>query len=167
MDIDAWLDQFDGKNISTLSEARMACRDRPDYLDVLIALCRDTRGCFADGASWMLKAELEDGTALAADQIENLSQALKAVPTWQAWLHICQMIDHLSLTAPQAQRFVDWGQGLRDHKRPFLRAWSLHLLVFIAKEFPTYADAAEQALILAEQDTAASVRARARQLRKS
>ena len=49
----------------------------------------------------------------------------------------------------------------------FIRAWSVHGAVVLADQHPAYRDSALDLLAAAEQDDAASVRARIRRTRKS
>ena len=85
---------------------------------------------------------------------------------WQSMLHICQSIEWIPLTHEQANRFFQWSQSLTNHSRPFLRAWSLQVLIIIGSKYDTFQEEAIRALKNAHDDKAASVRARARKLQK-
>lgn len=159
--------KFDGKAVSLLSETRIACNSLPGYLDDLIALSFDPRANVADGATWILKVELDDGTRLPPDAIQCIVASLGKIRSWQAALHLCQSVEKLSLTSAQAERFVVWARTYANHTRPFVRAWSLHARVVLGHKFPALEHEASMALQAAEVDQAASVRARARQLRKN
>ena len=165
-DLERHLLEFDGVAVTILSEARAACRDAPGYSDDLIRLCCDPRAGIAAGATWILKAEADDGARFDATTITPLMTALGSLPSWQASLHVCQAAEALQLSPEQAGAFFDWAASLTDHARPFLRAWSLHAMVITALSFDSYRDAAEAALAAADDDPAASVRARARKLGK-
>lgn len=158
--------EFDGKAISLLSEARVLCRDRPGYIADLMQFCTDPRAHVADGAAWIVKAEIDDGARLDSVALDPLVQHLGAVPSWQAQLCLCQAVSGFDLTADQAALFYAWADTLADHDRPFLRAWSLHARVTISQKHPDFRAQAKAALNAADQDKAASVRARARNLRK-
>ena len=164
-DLRASLLEFDGIAVSILSEARARCRDNDGFLDDLIGLCADPSGAVADGATWILKAELEEGTALSRAQTEALVAALDGLTARQSLLHVFQVVHRLHLTEAEAGRIIGRAKSFSDHKRPFLRAWSLHAVVVLARQFPKYRQDAEAALEQGEADKAASVRARARQLR--
>ena len=159
------LTEYDGKAVSLLSEARAMCQTSPDYIEELITLCADPRPVVSDGATWILKAELEDGLNLSPDLTQRLVGALDNIQSWAASLHLCQSVERLSLTSSQADHFLEWARGFADHPRPFLRAWSLHARVVLGRETDRHHAEAEEALRKAETDKAASVRARARQLR--
>ncbi len=162
--LEALLLENDGSNVSCLSEARAACRSDPAFHDTLAALSFDARPKIAEAATWILKAETEDGLTIASSCVELIADALDAIPSWQAQLHICQAIEGFECTAQHAEKFTSWAEGLADHPRPFLRAWSLSARVFLAQQFPELRKASRLALRGAAQDPAASVRARARQL---
>ncbi len=159
--------EFDGKAISCLSEAQVACGDAADYLDDLIRLCADPRPLVSAGATWILKAELETGKTLPDAHRDSLVQALPGITAWQATLHLMQVVDRLILTAEQGEVLAGWARQYADHKRPFLRAWSLHARVTLAHRFPRPDNDLQALLSEADQDQVASVRARARQLRKA
>ena len=72
--------EFDGVAVSILSEARAAFRDTPDYPDALIGFCIDSRPSIANGATWILKAEAEEGRKFGAELIEPLVKGLNDIP---------------------------------------------------------------------------------------
>jgi len=164
--IEDHLEAFDGVAISVLSEARAAFRDTDGYLEDLFRLCGDPRANICVGATWMLKAEADAGGRFATELTDRLVQVLDLIPSWQAKLHICQAIDAFDLTEDQARTVFTWSASLADHEKPFLRAWSLHAAVRLGLKFEELRPASEAALESAHQDPAASVRARARNLRK-
>jgi len=165
-DLRARLEEFDGVAVSMLSEARTNCRKHAGFLDDLITLSFDPDARVADGATWILKAELEDGAKLLPDQTERLVSSLGALTSWQSLLHVFQMIERVPLDESQAGRVVRWARSHAGHKRPFVRAWSLHAVVVLGRTFPKFRPDAEAALERGEADPAASVRARARRLRQ-
>ena len=65
--LEQYLADYDGKAVSLLSEARAVCQTAPEYLEELVSLCVDPRPFVSDGATWLLKAELEDGLALPSN----------------------------------------------------------------------------------------------------
>ncbi|MDF1778390.1 MAG: hypothetical protein P1V13_20365 [Rhizobiaceae bacterium] len=158
------LQDYDGVAVSILSEARIACRTAAGFQDDLIRLCCDQRPVIADGATWILKAELEAGVQLSAPLIDRLIASLDDVQSWPARLHLCQCIRHFHLSPGQAFALRLWLGPLLNHQRPFLRAWALDGLCHL----PNAGQEPEilQHLDAMETDPAASVRARARALRK-
>lgn len=157
---------YDGKAVSILSEAQAASRNTPNYLYDLVRLCFDPRTTMSDGATWILKAELEAGMDLPSDRVAQIVQSLDHIQSWQAALHIFQSIEYIDVTHEQAVRILDWAKQYAPHARPFLRAWSLHARAVLGQAFPDLKHEVGIALEAAGDDPAASVRARARQLRK-
>ncbi|MGI9354281.1 MAG: hypothetical protein ACR2PF_03855 [Rhizobiaceae bacterium] len=98
--------------------------------------------------------------------IDLLANGLSDIPSWQAKLMICQSVEAFDLTAEQAKKFFHWAISLTDHSRPFLRAWSLHVIVIVGMKFHEFRNTSEAVLSTAASDAAASVRARARNLEK-
>ena len=159
------LARFDGKTTAVLSEIRAAHRDRPAFLTALIRLAAHEDSPISDGATWLIKDLLDDGVRLTQAQTEDLVGQLPAVTSWSAQLHLCQCVRHLDPPAAQESVWADWLSGLLISERPFLRAWSMDGLQHLAARDSRLEARAAAALEAAENDPAASVRARARQWR--
>ena len=164
--LETLLHDFDGNSVSMLSEARAKCSKQPGYLDELVRLCAHPQAEISNGATWILKAEVDDGFRLDTQHVDTIARALKHLSSWQAHLHICQAIDGFLLTESQVNSFIDWASSLADHPRPFVRAWALHVVVCLGMQFDRFRHLPQQALDRAKDDRAASVRARARNLIK-
>ena len=160
------LRSFDGKAVSILSEIRAGFDGRETFVAELVSLAGDDEGAVSDGATWLIKNLLDEGASLTPSQTEDLIGRLDAITTWQAQLHICQMVPHLEMPEPLTDACADWLTGLLNSDRPFLRAWSMDALQQCAVRRATLAGRSEAALAAAEQDPAASVRARARSWRR-
>ncbi|MEM9440715.1 MAG: hypothetical protein AAGA73_09750 [Pseudomonadota bacterium] len=158
---------FDGKNVTVLSKIAVRYGDRLDYVDGLLATADDPEGHRSDGATWLIKAYLDAGGELTKPQFEMLVSKLGALKTWASQLHVCQLVRHLRPNEQQANTIVRWLIPILAHDRPFLRAWSLDALCHASAQHSAYADRAMESLNAAMEDPAASVRARARNLRKS
>lgn len=157
---------FDGRATTILGEAEARFRARPDYAASLVALAGDAEPAVSSGATWLLKAHLEAGGALAPAETDALTASLRAIAAWDAQLHVCQSVRYLTLSARDAGRLARWLESLLAHERPFLRAWSLDALWRLASRHQRHRRRAEQAFEAAGEDPAASVKARARKLRK-
>ena len=160
------LRQSDGKGITTLSEIRAAFAGGRTFLSELIGLVGHDETPISDGATWLIKDRLDDGVRLTRSQTEILVGSLHAISSWQAQLHICQSIRHLEISGSLTDDCADWLKPLLRSDRPFLRAWSMDALQWLGSHSPELAGPVEAALTAAEQDSAASVRARARHWRK-
>ncbi|WP_229953775.1 hypothetical protein [Parasphingorhabdus litoris] len=158
------LQAFDGKAVTLLGEIEAEYRGEANYLDALIALAAHDQAEVSSGATWLIKAALEGGEALSPAQSEALWDEIPAIRYWQAQLHVCQSAAHLTFSADGAATMDRWLTPLLHHDRPFLRAWSVDALCRIAVQHPEYGHAARDAARAAAKDSAASVRARVRQL---
>jgi hypothetical protein len=160
------LSSFTGSETTILGEAEAAYAEQPGYLDCLLTLIPSPEEALSAGATRLLKSAFEKGHTLDARQLAGLIIALPAIRAWQAKLHICQSVQYLALTPDLATALADWAEPLLSHKRPFLRAWSLSAYVTAAQAESGLADKARAHLGNADMDDAASVKARARALRK-
>lgn len=151
--------------MTLLSEAQAAFSSEPDYPQWLADFAGDEDWRVSSGSTWLLLDHLKQGNGLAATPLQKLLDSLDDLSHWSAQLHVCQSIRHLHLDAVQASRFADWLETMLEHKRPFIRAWALDGMVSLGRKFEPLSGRAVAALDAAEKDEAASVRARARNLR--
>lgn len=156
------LRRFDGKATTILSEARVEFGGRRNFLSELVRLAGHDDAQISAGATWLIKNCLEDGERLTQRQTADLVGRLAAIATWPAQLHICQSMQYLKTPPHLAGRCADWLTPLLQSDRPFLRAWSMDALQHLALRSSELTGRAAAALETAEQDPAASVRARAR-----
>lgn len=158
--------EFDGKAVSILSEAQAQFGASASFLPELVDLASRQTEHIADGATWLIKNCLEKGERLTPETTAILFSNLNEVTTWQAQLHVCQSFAYLEIPSPAATNTAAWLDGLLQHKRPFLRAWSMDAYQHLAIQHPSLEARAEVALAEAERDQSASVKARARHARK-
>ena len=158
---------FDRKSPSVLTEAAAIYGSDKTYFDRLADLSADEDDAVSSGATWLIKHHAENGEALAPDQCVTLADHLDRITAWDAQLHICQSARLLPYPDKVTDRLLTFARPLLAHRRPFLRAWSLDLLCHLAERNHGIGSEAETALAHAEKDPAASVRARARNLRKA
>lgn len=161
------LGSYDGRSVSMLSELADQYQGSAPFIDAIISLSADATDTISDGATHMIKIHVDGGGALSAKQTGALVKNCGAVTSWQAQLHICQVIARLTLSASQAAALASWLKPLLSHQRPFLRAWALDALCAIAQVNDGFKKQALDALTAAENDKAASVRARARHISRS
>lgn len=159
------LADYDGRATTLLGEAEAALGKEPGYCDALIALAGGSDDTVAAGATWLIKNALEAGRTLDPGQTAGLIGHLPHMKAWPAQLHLCQSVRHLTISEGDAIVLADGLIPLLDHARPFVRAWALDALAQVARAHAEFGDRFVGALAKAERDEAASVRARARNLR--
>lgn len=154
------LTEYDGRSPSILSEILVRRHGQPGFLSGLIELASDEEPSVSEGATWIIKALVEDGHTLTPQDIERLIEGLDNITAWQAQLHVCQIVCRISVPKEAALTLGRWLTALLEAPRPFLRAWAVDALCRLQ---PTFLD--RTALLRRMQtDEAASVRARVRNL---
>lgn len=158
---------FDGKALTILGEIEARHDTKTGYRNALTALASDPTPAIASGATWLIKHYLENDGLLTPYQIDQLLSATPSMTDWMAQLHLCQSIQYLELSEEEAIILIPWLDILMSHQRAFLRAWALDALCHLTRQHAVFSHIAIVALETAEADTAASVRARARNIRKA
>lgn len=156
----AVIDPYDAQTLGRVYQA-----ERP-RLTTLIGFISDG-SLDAITGSWMLKHALEQGEQLTVPLTTRLIAALREDWAWEAELHICQCVQYMKIDPAEARTLANWLRKRLGHDRAFVRAWSLDALCALASANPRYRRSAGEALSDAETDPAASVRARARNIKKS
>ena len=160
------LREFDGRALSLLGETEAWLGGDPTYVDALIQCARSGEGFVASGATWLIKSALEAGLALSVEQMRAYARAIAGLGEWSAQLHACQSVRFLTIAEQESAALAEWLRSLLAHDRPFLRAWSLDALGHLAGQHASLEAEFLAALEAAEDDAAASVRARARKIRQ-
>ena len=156
---------YDGKDASQLSEFRARFGGSAGFLGDLATHVGAPEGAVSDGATWLIKDCAEAGMCPGPSETPAILARLDAVTSWQSALHLCQTAAFFAFSTAEARQFADWASRFLDHKRPFLRAWSMNALQEAAAQAPELRPRADAALARAEADASASVRARARKVR--
>jgi hypothetical protein len=160
-----FLNDYNGRSKDSLIEIAMRFADQPHYVDSIITLVGDSEPLLADGATWLVKHHLENNGEMSDAQVNALLAQAQRTTYWIAQLHLCQSIRYLSIPSTQSESLYHWLVLLLRHKKPFVRAWSLDGLWTLAAQYPYFREHAEQARENAMKDSAASVRARAKNLK--
>ncbi len=159
------LHAFDGKSLEPLKRCLAEDGLAAEDMARLIEACAAPSEKHRVGATWLLKAYLEQGGSLAAAQVAAFAATLAGLGHWEARLHACQLIRHLDVAAADVDAVTGFLDGEVAAQKPFLRAWACDALVHLSDRHTGLRAAAGAVLAAAEADPAASVRARARQLR--
>lgn len=156
------LSEYDGRSASILSEISMRHRGRARFLSDLVRLASDREPVISAGATWIMKVRLEQGQTLSRHDVGRLVRELEGVTAWQAQLHICQSVGHISVPEALVPDLESWLLQLLDAPRPFLRAWTVDAVCRL------WGGSSKTDAVLAQMqsDQAASVRARVRNLKR-
>ncbi|WP_298937462.1 hypothetical protein [uncultured Ruegeria sp.] len=154
------LTDYDGRNPSILSEIAARHEGQPWFLSSLADLVPDEEVVVSEGATWIIKAMVEKGHNFMPHDVERLVTRLDEVTAWQAQLHICQSLVHMSVPQKVEPILKQWLNPLLDAPRPFVRAWATDALCRLCdKHSDRWA-----LLDRMSEDEAASVRSRVRSL---
>lgn len=158
---------FDGKSTAPMERFAAAySADARLVADLCDFAGGDDRNVQA-AATWLLKRFGVTGAQLSPSQSETLLSLLIQETGWLSRIHVLQMMDALivplSLAAPLMSALAAQATGANT----FIRAWSVHGAATLADQHPEFRDRALDLLAAAEQDEAASVRARIRRTRQA
>ncbi|MFK8033272.1 MAG: hypothetical protein AB8B94_03930 [Hyphomicrobiales bacterium] len=131
-ELHALLSKFDGRTTTSLTDIEVAHGHEDGYVNSLIFLIGNGETNQSDGATWLIKAWLEQNKPFSKAQSDQLIERLPLIDCWQSQLHICQSIKNLTISASEASHVCEWLHGLLRHEKPFLRAWSLNALIVIS-----------------------------------
>ncbi len=159
--------EFDGKTTGSLEAACKAVGKDFTAFERLFELAdsQDTRLQIA--ATWALRKLLELGAEMTAEQSAAFIETAAAQSAWEAQLHIVQSVQFIRNEDLNTRRLAETITPWHAAKRPFLRAWTLDALCHLAQRDTSLKGSAAAMLAKADDDPAASVRARARNLKKA
>lgn len=158
------LADYDGNRVAVLEAIKRSRKPGPDVMAELVALAGADDPNVATGATWLLRAYVEDGTPLESDLVSSLALTLVGIDAPWARLHICQTVRSLSVPDRDAENFAAFLRRCVGSERPFVRAWATDGLHHLARQHDSYETEARAVLEAALTDRAASVRARARRI---
>ena len=164
LDLESELAAYDGKHKDRLEAlAAKLCPDAPTIRDLTALAQRDDAKLQA-GATWLFKHLHDQGFTFSAKQSDALLALLETAGHWEARLQLLQILP--ALTIPKAHktplyRLLLGGDYLQSPNK-FLRAWTYNALAVLADRFPDLRKAVAPLLAAAQEDEAASVRARLR-----
>lgn len=155
---------FDGNAVSYLSELQAQDPDPETLTERLIQVLGDADEMVQRGATWILFDQMKAGASISEADWRRIADRVIPIGDWQAALHLLQMLSFQSPPADTSKQFADFAAPYLEHKRPFLRAWSISALVTLASEDSELTETARKAVQIGLADPAASVRARARKV---
>ncbi|RNC80267.1 MAG: hypothetical protein ED559_00155 [Phycisphaera sp.] len=157
---------WDGKSAAGITDTYEAHANSRGFLGRLIALSGEPE-CEV-GATWLVKHHIEAGASMNADQTDRWYALAPGLTEWGAKLHLLQCMPAVPVPSGHARRIERWLSACLTIEQKFVRAWALSGYADLARAHPRYHDQAIDMLEDArENDPAASVRARARQVLKA
>ncbi len=164
--IDA-LSSFDGKRIDTLKAIAESFPVTPQLLIQLCELTQSEERKMQSASTWLLRRYHQAGAELSPQQTAQLLQVLLRDAYWEVRLHVLQLLGDLCI--PPEFVAALWAALIKqiEDRNKLIRAWSYNGLALLAHHYESYRNEALSSLAHGEQDEAASVRARIRQIRKS
>ena len=159
--------EYDGKGSEGLESIAAEIKPSTAVLQALCDFVDSGEARVQSAASWLLRRYAGAGAALSHRQTEQALKVLTAGGHWEARLHVLQMMGDLTVPARRVEPL--WPALIEQTKdaNKFVRAWSYYGLTVIADQHPSYRERARGLLAAADQDEAASVRARIRRMRKA
>ena len=137
-----------------------------DVAEKLVSLAGSPDANLAIGSTWLLKAFLEDGERLDPVHVDALAGSLASVEDDWARLHICQSLRFLDIPADRARDVAAFLEGCLGSEQKFVRAWVIDGFWRLALQHERFLAQALELVGRGERDPAASVRARACNLRR-
>ena len=118
------------------------------------------------GATWLLKHYLEAKQPLGQAYINEIYRALPLLVKWDAKLHVLQSIQFMPIANSVNGRLHTFFHACLTEKNKFVRAWAYNGFYELALQHLEYIAEAQTLLESAQQEEAASVKARVRNILK-
>jgi hypothetical protein len=115
-------------------------------------------------ATALLKRYREGGAVFVRPVVIRLLDILASAQTWEATLHLLQMLVYLPIPLSRTEWLCDVLYDLSRRSNTFVRAWAYSGLHHVADLYPAYRSEVSPLLDRAAHEEAAAVRARLRQL---
>ena len=100
------LADYDGKAVAPLETIRRIRSDDVTNVADAVALADAAEANVAIGATWLLRAWLEDGATMDAGLVSELGARLEHVLSPWAQLHLCQTVRFIEVPEPAAPAFA-------------------------------------------------------------
>lgn len=158
------LSDWDGKTVSYLSDLFNAERPNPNFVDQLLELLSEDK--LQSAVTWLLKYALENAVTLEAAQAYELLSKVDILTTWQAKLHLLQMMPLLHLPENLKYHLAGFCRSSTEDENKFVRAWGYNGLYELATIYSEFRDGLEIVFASAMETEPASVKARLRNIQQ-
>ncbi len=156
--------EWDGKSAAGIKAIFKTYHREDDFADNLISMLEFPAA--QKGASWLLKAFLEDGSSLSTSQVKRLYARMPDLEHWETVLHFLQILPLLTVPLSNKDAVHTFLRQCLNSKNKFVRAWTYNGLHHLAQQHPEFAEEVDALLIKALENEAPSVKARIRNIKK-
>ena len=161
------LRKFDGKHTAPLEKISKELIHHKGKIPELIVFAQHEDTKIQSAATWLIKHLNEESVKFSQPQTTALINLLGNLSHWEAKLHILQILSNLNIPANQYDVLhKDLRQTIQSENK-LLRAWAYNGLAILADQNSELRTDVCKTLNRAQTDSAASVRARIRNLSKS
>ncbi|MCF4098909.1 hypothetical protein [Maritalea mediterranea] len=154
---------FDGKQVAPLKQG-LAAADSDDFLALTDYFSHDNV-VFQTGATWLVKSALERSKEVPANVVEAMFDAADQYRHWEPKLHALQSVQFLDFAQIKREKVAAALPALSDDKKTLVQVWALDADVRLHVENESQLNRLQQKLNMALEKGAASLKARARQLK--
>ena len=157
--------EWDGKSADEIHKTFKRHQQDDNFVECLIDMLRFPNT--QKGASWQLKAFLEQDGTISADQVSQIYNLLSELKDWESRLHILQSMPYMPIAKGSTAAVEAFLRSGMQDKNKFVRAWSYNGFSLLGSQHQTYAAEANQLLKEAMIHEAPSVKARIRNILKA
>lgn len=158
---------FDGKHTEPLEAVASALQAQEGCIDELLVLSNSDEAKTQTAATWILKRLHDLPIIFTKSQTQKVLRLLRKVTAWEAKLHLLQILNGLEIPPQNGDRLrKTLDEHIRDENK-LVRAWAYNGLFVLGDQIARYRGDVAALLDRAQEDPAASVRARVRQIRKA
>ena len=167
-DLGADLLAFDGRHTDVLESIAGSIEPTPEVIGELCDLAATDNPRLQVAATWILKHFRDNGTAFGQSEVEQILDLLGHVGDWEARLHLLQLLPGAPVPQHRERKLYNvlTGNDYLHGSPKFVRAWTYNALAELADRNAALRPGVGTMLASAEQDEAASIRARIRNIRK-
>ena len=162
---------WNGKSADDIGQIFQSHKSAKEFTDNLLQLIAGSELVNAQdvqnvqiGATWLLKAWLEEGGTLSLKQTNSIYRQLAQLMHWESRLHILQSLPFLKISKSNKSRLETFLRECLVDSNKFVRAWTYNGWYLLAQQHPEFQEEVEKFLEMALRDEAPSVKARIRNL---
>ena len=158
------ISKWDAKNTDYITEIYQKFESDKSFLDDLILFMQIVP--MQRGASWLIKHFVDGGGKLNQSQSAKLVSLIDQFEHWETKLHFLQILPSFEITDEMKKPIFEFLiEGVASEAK-FVRAWSYGGLILLSEQHKEYRDIVLSYLEKAQENEAASIKARIRQASK-